>query len=100
MKVLVEYYVNWRNEMSDRKVMQEAIEELQRVLSETVKQRDGWLHVLRRTADDLAYVAYNIDGSKLDDLPAGLVESTGASETALIAERNCREAIAAVRGVA
>ena len=32
--------------MSDRKVMQEAIEELQRVLSETVEQRDGLLKAL------------------------------------------------------
>lgn len=64
------------------------------------QQRDDLLALLKMTADDLAYVAYNMDGSKLRDLPTGLVESTGASETALIAERNCRAAIAAARGAA
>lgn len=63
-----------------------------------LKQRDILLDVLRKTADDLAYVAYNIDGSKLDDLAAGLSESTCPSETALIAERNCREAIRSAKG--
>ena len=63
-----------------------------------LKQRDMLLDVLRKTADDIAYVAYNIDGSKLDDLKAGLSESTCPSETALIAERNCREAISRVKG--
>ena len=63
-----------------------------------LKQRDMLLDVLRKTADDLAYVAYNIDGSKIDGLAAGLSESTCPSETALIAERNCREAISRVKG--
>ena len=63
-----------------------------------LKQRDMLLDVLRKTADDLAYVAYNIDGSKIDGLAAGLSESTCPSETALIAERNCREAIGSVKG--
>ena len=63
-----------------------------------LKQRDMLLDVLRKTADDLAYVAYNIDGSKIDGLAAGLSESTCPSETALIAERNCREAIRSVKG--
>jgi DNA repair exonuclease SbcCD ATPase subunit len=67
-------------------------------LLEIEKQRDELLATLKRTADDLAYVAYNIDGLKLDDLPVGLVESTGVSETAIIAERNCRAAIASVKG--
>ena len=63
-----------------------------------LKQRDMLLDVLRKTADDLAYVAYNIDGSKIDGLAAGLSESTCPSETALIAERNCREAIRSAKG--
>lgn len=63
-----------------------------------LKQRDMLLDVLSKTADDLAYVAHCFDGSKLDDLPAGLSESTCPSETALIAERNCREAIGSVKG--
>lgn len=67
-------------------------------LAKVEGQRDMLLDVLRKTADDLAYVAYNIDGSKLDDLAAGLSESTCPSETALIAERNCREAISRVKG--
>ena len=58
-----------------------------------LKQRDMLLDVLNKAANDLAYVAYNIDGSKIDGLAAGLSESTCPSETALIAERNCREAI-------
>ena len=71
------------------------------VLKELAKvegQRDMLLDVLRKTADDLAYVAHCFDGSKLDDLPAGLSESTCPSETALIAERNCREAIRSAKG--
>ena len=63
-----------------------------------LKQRDMLLDVLNKAANDLAYVAYNLDGSKLDDLKAGLSESTCPSETALIAERNCREAISRVKG--
>ena len=65
-------------------------------LAKVEGQRDMLLDVLRKAADDLAYVAYNIDGSKLDDLAAGLSESTCPSDTALIAERNCREAISRV----
>lgn len=65
---------------------------------ELLKQRDMLLDVLNKAANDLAYVAYNLDGSKLDDLKAGLSESTCPSETALIAERNCREAIGRVKG--
>lgn len=71
------------------------------VLKELAKvewQRDMLLDVLNKAANDLAYVAYNLDGSKLDDLKAGLSESTCPSETALIAERNCREAISRVKG--
>lgn len=56
----------------------------------------GLIDVLREAADALAYAAYNFDGSKLDDLPANIVESTGVSETALIAERNVRAAIRAL----
>ena len=67
-------------------------------LAKVEGQRDMLLDVLRKTADDLAYVAHCFDGSKLDDLPAGLSESTCPSETALIAERNCREAIGSVKG--
>ena len=63
-----------------------------------LKQRDMLLDVLNKAANDLAYVAYNLDGSKLDDLKAGLSESTCPSETALIAERNCREAIRSAKG--
>ena len=65
---------------------------------ELLKQRDMLLDVLNKAANDLAYVAYNLDGSKLDDLKAGLSESTCPSETALIAERNCREAIRSAKG--
>ena len=72
---------------------QETVNALQERCDELLKQRDMLLDVLRKTADDLAYVAYNIDGSKLDCLAASLSESTCPSETALIAERNCREAI-------
>ena len=70
----------------------------QGTVNELLKQRDMLLDVLRKTADDLAYVAYNIDGSKIDGLAAGLSESTCPSETALIAERNCREAIRSAKG--
>ena len=63
-----------------------------------LKQRDMLLDVLNKAANDLAYVAYNLDGSKLDNLKAGLSESTCPSETALIAESNCREAISRVKG--
>ena len=70
----------------------------QETVNELLKQRDMLLDVLRKTADDLAYVAYNIDGSKIDGLAAGLSESTCPSETALIAERNCREAIRSAKG--
>ena len=70
----------------------------QGTINELLKQRDMLLDVLNKAANDLAYVAYNLDGSKLDDLKAGLSESTCPSETALIAERNCREAIRSVKG--
>ncbi len=74
------------------------VKELADRYNAVLKQRDMLLDVLRKTADDLAYVAYNIDGSKIDGLAAGLSESTCPSETALIAERNCREAIGSVKG--
>jgi hypothetical protein len=51
---------------------------------------------IRQAADALAYVAYNYDGSKLEDLKPGIVESTGAAETALIAERNLRDLLASL----
>lgn len=70
----------------------------QGTVNELLKQRDMLLDVLRKTADDLAYVAHCFDGSKLDDLAAGLSESTCPTETALIAERNCRDAISSVKG--
>jgi hypothetical protein len=55
------------------------------------------LFVMQQAADALAYTAFNFDGSKLDDLDPQLVESTGVSETALIAERNLRTAIRATK---
>ena len=57
---------------------------------------DGWRDAVKGAADALAYAAFNIDGSKLENLPLGITESTGASETALIAERDLRALIAAV----
>lgn len=56
---------------------------------------DGWIGVARRAADALAYAAFNLDGSKLENLPIGIVESTGAAETALIAERELRAMLSA-----
>lgn len=56
--------------------------------------------VLQQCADALAYAAYNYDGSNLEDLKPGIVESTGVSDTALIAERNAREAIRVLKSVA
>ena len=74
------------------------VKELADRYNAVLKQRDMLLDVLNKAANDLAYVAYNIDGSKIDGLAAGLSESTYPSETALIVERNCREAIRSVRG--
>jgi uncharacterized membrane protein YqiK len=41
----------------------------------------------------LQYAAYNIDESKIEDLPKGIIESTGASHTALIAARNAQQTL-------
>jgi hypothetical protein len=54
-------------------------------------------NTLRECADALAYVAYNYDGSKLEDLAPNIVESTSPSTTALIAERRARAAIRSMK---
>ena len=43
--------------------------------------------------NSLEYAAYNIDGKKIEDLPAGLIESTGAADTALISARNAKQTL-------
>ena len=53
--------------------------------------------VIEQAIHALAYAAYNYDGKKLEDLPAGIVESTGVSETALIAERDLRALLSSAR---
>src|SRR5438067_3966513 len=55
------------------------------------------LLALRECADALAYAAFNYDGSKLEGLKPNLVESTGVSDTALIAERRARNLLEAHR---
>jgi hypothetical protein len=46
------------------------------------------LSALRQCIDALEYAAYNYDGAKLADLPPGIMESTGVSDTCLIAVRD------------
>jgi uncharacterized protein YfeS len=43
--------------------------------------------------DALAYAAFNINGSKLENLAPGLMESTCPADTALIAQRQLRAAL-------
>lgn len=68
-------------------------EDIQKLISD----RDRLLDVVNFCADALAYAAYNIDGSKLCDLPEGLIDSTGSAETALIAERMARNIIVDIK---
>ena len=51
------------------------------------------LEALNECIAALKYAAFNDDGSKLENLPAGIMDSTGVSATCLIAVRNSLEAI-------
>lgn len=57
-------------------------------------------NALRECANALAYAAYNIDGKTLDELDPRLSESTGVSDSCLIAERTARAALAEAKMVA
>jgi len=50
--------------------------------------------VAATAADSIAYAIFNLANAKLEDLKPGLVESTDPAETALIAERDLRAALA------
>lgn len=55
------------------------------------------LQAARNAANAIAYAMFNLAEAKLEDLPEGMTDSTDAVETALIAERELREAVAAFR---
>lgn len=61
-----------------------------------IQQRDQLLEALKDCIESLTYAAYNIDGSKIDDLPNGIVESTSSSITALISARRALFLIAEI----
>jgi len=56
------------------------------------------VRVLNDCIHSLEYAAYNIDGSKLQDLDPRVVESTGVSESCLISARNAKAALAKHKG--
>lgn len=45
----------------------------------------------------LEYAAFNINEAKIGDLPDNIVESTSASETALISARNAKQLINSIK---
>lgn len=51
--------------------------------------------LLERAADDIAYAIFNLADKKLSDLKEGVVETTDPADSALIAERTIRAALAA-----
>jgi hypothetical protein len=69
-----------------------------RKLEEARKDADNNRQILMRCADDVAYVAFNIDGSKLQDLNPRIVETSEPSVTALLVERRLRAIIKQGKG--
>jgi hypothetical protein len=69
-----------------------------RKLEEARKDADNNRQILMRCADEVAYVAFNIDGSKLQDLNPRIVETSKPSLTALLVERRLRAIIEQGKG--
>ena len=58
------------------------------------KRIDEQREIMRQAASDISYAIFNLTGSDLSRLNPGVVETTGPTDTALIAERNLRAAAA------
>lgn len=69
-------------------------EELKRV----TKQRDELLAAAKQAVDRIAYAIYNLADKKLEELPAGIIDSTDPVYSGLIAEKFLRAAITKAEG--
>lgn len=72
-------------------------QKLDAVLAENVALKEQCAGEMSRAANDIAYAIFNLADMKMTDLKPGIIESTGPAETALIAERNLRNATARLR---
>lgn len=85
-------FVALTESMEQRKAIKAERDEKNKQVVDLAVEVEEQRTIMSRAANDIAYAIFNLSDKKLDDLKPGIIESTCPTDTALIAERELRNA--------